>query len=112
MRKFFERVFGTFLGILLATFFLYGEGAGIYHAFKKHDIGDGLIAVFIPPYAWYRSLEIWWHDDFAAVDWDQRVKSDARVLIALLNASANPDMERVFAPSSRYQRHFVSASSV
>jgi hypothetical protein len=36
---------------------LWLEFGGIYHAFAHCSTGDGLIAVFVPPYAWYRSVE-------------------------------------------------------
>ena len=32
------------------------EFGGIYHSFKNVNTTDGLISVFVPPYAWYRSI--------------------------------------------------------
>jgi len=32
----------------------------LYHAFKHYGVGDGLVAVFVPPYAWYRGLHFFY----------------------------------------------------
>jgi hypothetical protein len=42
---------------------VWGEFAGVYHAARSHGMGDAAIAFFVPPYAWYRSIEYFWHDD-------------------------------------------------
>ncbi len=55
------RFLGTIFQWILILAFLFGEGAGIYHSFKHHGVRDGLVAVFIPPYSWYRSVDfIFW----------------------------------------------------
>jgi len=46
-----------FLQVLIVLGILWGEFGGIYHAFKHRGVGDGLKAVFVPPYSWYRSIE-------------------------------------------------------
>jgi hypothetical protein len=53
--------FGKFLvgffQVIIVLGMLWGEFGGIYHSFKHYGVGDGLIAVFVPPYSWYRSIE-------------------------------------------------------
>lgn len=46
-----------FLQVIVVLGMLWGEFGGIYHSFKHYGVGDGFIAVFVPPYSWYRSIE-------------------------------------------------------
>ena len=93
-----ERIFSLLTG--LATGLAYvvaiaGTPYGIYHAFDRHDNAQGFISVFIPPFAWYMAVEaIGWHDDFAGVDWSQRIQNDARTAILLLSAASENDAIR------------------
>ena len=53
----------------ILTFVLYislfaDYGLGIYHSFKKHGVADGLIGTVAFPWAMYRGVEYWWHDDY------------------------------------------------
>ena len=58
---FFSKLIGGLLQILFILGILWGEFAGIYHAFAHHGTRDGFISVFIPPYSWYRSIDfIFW----------------------------------------------------
>jgi len=52
-----ESIKGFIIGITLTIIMGWLEIGGIYHAFKHHSTSDGFIAVFIPPVAWYRSIE-------------------------------------------------------
>lgn len=61
---------------------------GIYHTAKKHS-DELYLSVLIPPWAWYRSIEYWWHDDFSNVNWDTQVPSDIKVCIYFLNLSTH-----------------------
>ena len=63
----------------------WGEIGGIYHSVTKHSTGDVIVTLAIPPFAWYRSLEFFWHDDFAGVDWNKRIKNDIKVCIYFLS---------------------------
>lgn len=67
------------IGILMTIGILFGEIAGLIHSFKKHGTRDGFISVFIPPYAIYRGYEMFWHDDFAKVNWEDRYKADLEI---------------------------------
>ncbi len=79
-------------GALIGFLFLFGTIFGAYHGFKKHDTGTGFMATFMPPYAWYLAAEgLFWHDDFAHVDWDIRIKNDTRSAMYLIAASTSID---------------------
>lgn len=69
---------GNSLGLFLGLLFLYLEVGGIVHSVRKHSFGDTFISVTIPPWAWYRSVEMWWHDDLADVNWDERLSTDTK----------------------------------
>lgn len=73
-----------FIGILVANVY------GPYHAIAKHSTGVAVASVFIPPYAWYMATEgVLWHDDFADVDWDLRLKNDVRAVAALIGGAGS-----------------------
>ena len=63
-------------GFLLFLGFWFGEIAGIIHSVHKHSTGDVIASVIIPPWAWYRSAELFWHDDFDGVNWDKKLNHD------------------------------------
>jgi hypothetical protein len=52
---------GMIFTVILYIAITWGEVVGIVHAFRQHSAGDGFSAVFIPPVAWYRGLEFFWH---------------------------------------------------
>lgn len=87
MKKFIDAIGSVALvafvgGLVLANFY------GPYHAFTKHGSGTGFASAFAPPYAWYMAAEgIFWHDDFADVDWDVRRKHDVRSIGVMLTVS-------------------------
>jgi len=59
--NFFSKLLSTFLEILLLLGFLWFEFAGIYHSFAHLGVKDGVIAIMVPPYSWYRSIDfIFW----------------------------------------------------
>lgn len=71
----------TFLTFILYLTLLTSYILGIYHSFKKHSVADGLIGTVIFPWAIYRGVEFWWHDDFSNVDWDKRLNNDLHTCI-------------------------------
>lgn len=75
-------VFSSILTVLFYGLFIYAEIVGVYHSFKKHD---GWLSIYLPPVAWYHAAEIWWHDDFADVDWNKRIKTDTRIATFLID---------------------------
>jgi hypothetical protein len=63
-------------------------GLGLVHSFKKHGAADGLIGAVLFPWAMYRGVEYWWHDDYGNVNWDKRLSNDMQTcvyFIALVN---------------------------
>jgi hypothetical protein len=64
---------------------------GIVHTFKKHNKIEALVSIGAFPWAIYRGIEYWWHDDFADVNWKERISSDALQGIALIQTCAQQD---------------------
>lgn len=83
MGKLSENIKG-FFSLLFYLVFIFLYGSGIYHSFKKHD--DGLATVFLLPLAIYRGAEMFWHDDFADIDWDKKLLSDVKTCIFFMNS--------------------------
>lgn len=77
--------------ILVGLFYLSlfaDYGIGVVHSFKKHGIADGLIGSVIFPWAMYRGVEFWWHDDYGNVNWEKRLTNDMQTcvyFVALVN---------------------------
>lgn len=67
-------------------------GIGVVHSFKKHGVADGLIGVVAFPWAMYRGIEFWWHDDHADVNWDKRLPNDMQTCIYFLLQTSNEDV--------------------
>lgn len=86
LKNSFGTIVGTILVGLFYVFCAYAEFGGIYHAWKKHN--DAVLALFIPPLAWYRAGEAFWHNDFAGVNWEIKLKEDAKACIYFLKASS------------------------
>jgi len=51
------KLFGRLIGLVSVVVVLWLEFGGIWHAFAHYGVTDGLISVFVPPYAWYRSVQ-------------------------------------------------------
>lgn len=58
---------------------------GCIHSASKHK-GDSFI-LSETPIAIYRGVEFFWHDDFAGVNWEERVKDDVGTTIDLMSSS-------------------------
>ena len=86
LKKIFITIWATIFTILLYASVAYFEFGGIYHAWRKHN--DAVLAIFIPPLAWYRAVEAFWHNDFAGVNWEERLKDDAKACIFFMLSSA------------------------
>jgi len=80
--------FAQSLSGIMILFFIYAEIAGIYHSSNKHP-DDGSMAYYIPPFGWYRAIELWWHDDFADVDWKKRIDIDKKAIYYYLSNPIN-----------------------
>jgi len=46
----------------LSLILIWGETVGIVHAFRQHGTTAGLLAVLVPPFAWWRGLEFFYHE--------------------------------------------------
>lgn len=57
---------------------------GCVHSCKKHK--DDPEWLQNTPIVAYRGVEYFWHDDFAGVDWNERLKADARSAFILMDA--------------------------
>jgi len=55
-----QRAIGYVLGVIL---FFIAWPLGVYHAFTAHGVGHAALGVGVPPYAWYRAAEFFWHSD-------------------------------------------------
>ena len=55
------RVAGGFIAVLATIVVVWGETGGVVHAFRRHGVGDGWAAVFVPPLALYRGIEMFFH---------------------------------------------------
>lgn len=74
---------GTIIGYSVGLAILALNFIGIYHAFNKHNIGDGVLSIAVPPWAWYRGAEAFWHDDYDGVNWQTRLQSDVMTATSL-----------------------------
>ncbi len=60
-----NRISGLASSVLSIAFFflfIWGETVGIVHAFRQHGTGDGWGAIFVPPFAWWRGAEFFFHE--------------------------------------------------
>lgn len=89
--KRFLTLLGTFIGIIIPAFIVYGEIFGTVHSAKKHSTKDMVASILIPPWSWYRSIEMWWHNDNAGVDWNKRLASDLRSAIYFITEGSDKD---------------------
>lgn len=74
----------TIIGISTTGAFVWLEFGGIFHAFSRHGMSDGLLAVFVPPVAWYRSIEYFWHDHHSDAEWKEILSDDVVAMFALV----------------------------
>ena len=80
----------TFGWVLVATI-LYLNVGGIYFAFSRHGGLHGIVAVFVPPYAWYRAVSPLWDTPKWERDALDKVETLAYVV---LNAQSDEIAER------------------
>lgn len=62
---------------------------GCFHSFKKHENDPEWLQR--SPLVIYRGVEYLWHDDFADVDWNERIKNDAATVLKLIDLSAESE---------------------
>lgn len=66
-------------GVIVIGLFILGD----YHSCTKHKDDSELITY--TPLAIYRGVEFFWHNDFAGVNWEERLKEDGKSCIHFLN---------------------------
>ncbi len=81
---------GTGLTYLLYILLSAAYVLGLFHSFKKHGAGDGFLGTVLFPYAMYRGVESFWHNDFAKVDWNKRLQADMKNCVYFIDQSVNP----------------------
>ncbi len=54
-------VFGVLGTFLIGTFIAYASIFGIIHSARHHTNKDLAATIFLPPWAWWRSIELFWH---------------------------------------------------
>ena len=74
-----EEVISSIMYILVGGLLL----NGCVHSCKKHK--DDPSWLQDTPAVMYRGVEYFWHDDFAGVDWNERLESDVRTAIILMD---------------------------
>src|SRR5436189_4904770 len=75
----------------LAIIGLYISG-GI-HSAKKHD--EGSVSWWLPPWGVYRGIEQFWHNDYAGVDWNEKLHSDTKVIFYLIYTSTQKNRDEL-----------------
>lgn len=81
--QFLKMIAGGAGSFLLVVLFLWLQFGGLYHAFVRHSSGDALIAFFVPPFAWYRAVESFWHDRHSEEEWREILSDDANAVFIL-----------------------------
>ena len=82
-----KETLGTILVILIWVSGFADYGLGVFHSFDKHGVIDGYVGTALFPWAMYRGIEFWWHDDYAGVNWDQRLKTDMKSCVYFFEES-------------------------
>lgn len=77
----FKGLLSTALGLLLILSFWYLEIGGIYFAFSRHGSDHGMIAIFVPPYAWYRAISPLWDTPKWQSDAHDKIETLAYVIL-------------------------------
>jgi hypothetical protein len=81
---------GGIIAFLLTIGVITDYGIGVVHSFQKHGVVDGIAGSVLFPWAMYRGVEFWWHDDFADVNWDKRLPKDMKNCIYFFMKSEDP----------------------
>lgn len=76
-----KNIITSILTFLIAISLFADYGIGVVHSFKKHGVADGFFGTVLFPWAMYRGVEFWWHDDFENVNWDKRLSNDIQTCI-------------------------------
>jgi hypothetical protein len=80
---------------LICLLLAYGEIVGIYHSLNEHPKEDCKKSIYIPPIAWYRSLEIWRHNKAESYNWNERLKTSTRNCLIIFTQYGKADAKEI-----------------
>lgn len=87
----------TILSFLIYGLYILVIGSwinGCIHSYSKHNNDPDWLQN--SPLVIYRGIEYFWHDDYADVNWEERIKNDAGTIFTFLNLSnENSDIDNV-----------------
>jgi len=90
MKKYFE----SLIIVLFVIIMTWGELGGLYHTYTRHREQFSL-ALFVPPVAWYRSVEMFWHKEYSGKRWEKRKWSDAQMIVYIVMSWSREDTNKV-----------------
>jgi len=73
--------------LIVIILFFYGEIFGIAHSIIKHSFDDVTTSIMVPPWAWWRSIEMWTNNDKPKIDWDTKISKDLKDFILIIAES-------------------------
>lgn len=80
-------------GVAFYVAILVGEVGGIYHSFNMHGDTQGVVSIFVPPFAWFRAIESLGHsvdsEDVSEEEWAKVLEYDIRYCAALITDCTN-----------------------
>lgn len=86
-----------FLGTVAAwsagIVFFYIQFGGIYMAFSRHGIGEGVVALLVPPFAWYRAISPLWDKPYWLQEADDKIEGLAYVILNARTTDASTQVE-------------------
>src|SRR3990172_7468286 len=81
------------VSFLFCLLLLWGETVGLVHAFRQHGVRDGWAAVFVPPVAWWRGIEFFFHQyppvPQAAKDWPHFTTEELNIVSRVSGKAVN-----------------------
>jgi hypothetical protein len=107
-----EKIIST-LTVCLYLILIADYGVGFIHSFKKHGTADGIIGTILFPWAMYRGVESFFHNDYSGVDWDKRLDTDMKNCIYFITEGTadetnvyklNEDLDEFSAKISAYPK--------
>jgi len=88
------------LGMAFFAALAWGEFAGIIHSARRHSTLDTVVTVMIPPWSWYRSVELFWHDrssgHYSDVRDDPVVRRDLQECFVMVATSSEMEPNKKF----------------
>lgn len=98
---------GIVAGVMVLMYWVVGawlEIGGVAHAFIGHGTKSGVVAMLIPPVAWYRSVEFFWHRKSyppITADHPAITQTDSIREVLMLTAGVGDQLGRISSDSSQ-----------